>query len=91
MTNGPEPAPQTDSNALWGAVTELHSSIARIEGAVGRLEGAVNALIEGQRQLIEGQREINQRIDRVIFVGVTVGATLTAAMIGGLVAVAILG
>ena len=44
-----------------------------------------------QRQLIEGQHQLNQRIDRVIVVSVTAGATLTAAMIGGLVAIAILG
>ena len=45
-----------------------------------------------QRQLIEGQHQLNQRIDRVIVVSVTAGATLNAAMIGGgLVAIAILG
>lgn len=71
-------------NALWAPMTELHSSVARIEESAGRLEGAVNAVIEGQHQL-------NQRIDRVIVVSVTAGATLTAAMIGGLVAIAILG
>lgn len=83
MTTVPEPT-QTDSVALWAAIAD-------IRGAVGRIEGAVNALIEGQRELIEGQRQINQRIDRVIFVSVAAGSTLTAAMIGGLVAVAILG
>ena len=60
-------------------LTALWAAIADLRGAVGRIEGAVNALIEGQR------------IDRVIFVSIAAGSTLTAAMIGGLVAVAILG
>ena len=103
MTTAPETAPQSDTVALWGVITELQGSVSRLEGSVGRLEGAVAALIEGQRQLIEGQRElqrqlvegqnqINQRIDRVIVVSVTAGATLTDAMIGGgLEAIAIRG
>ena len=91
MTNDREPTSQSDLNAVWAAIADLR-------GAVGRIEGAVNALVEGQRELIEnyrllaeGQRQINQRIDKVIFVSIAAGSTLTAAMIGGLVAVAILG
>ena len=91
MTNRPEPTSQSDTNALWAAITELHSSVARIEGSVGRLEGGCQRSARSQRQLIECQHQLNQRIDRVIVVSVTAGATLTAAMIGGLVAIAILG
>ena len=91
MTNDRESTTQGDLNALWAAIGELHGTVGRIEGAVRRLEGAVNGLVEGQRQLFEGQRQINQRIDRLIVVSITAGSTLTAVMIGGLVAVAILG
>ena len=84
MTDDREPTTQGDLNAIWTAIADLR-------GAVGRIEGAVNGLVEGQRQLFEGQRQINQRIDRLIVVSITAGSTLTAAMIGGLVSIAILG
>ena len=60
------------------------------------------ALAEGQRALLERQnafeaemrselREVNKRIDRVLQVGLASGATVTAAVIGAIVAVALIG
>ena len=62
----------------------------------------IRALAEGQRALLERQnafeaemrselREVNKRIDRVLQVGLASGATVTAAVIGAIVAVALIG
>ena len=83
MATEQESTAQSDTPTLWASIAELR-------GAAGRIEGTVNALVEGQRQLIDGQRQMNQRIDRGIFVGVAAAATLASAIVGGLIAVAIL-
>ena len=71
------------------------------EGQRALAEGQ-RVLAEGQRALLERQnafeaemrselREVHKRIDRVLQVGLASGATVTAAVIGAIVAVALIG